>query len=281
MGTDIHLFTERRESADAPWQLFAVKSTCSWCIGSGKHPPHMPDKPCWKCKGGGVETGYGERNYSTFAMLASVCNGTGFAGVDTGEGFNPIAMPRDLPADMSAELKAIHSEEYSDERYSELDAKYGESNLGDHSFSHLSLRELLNYDWQQKTLHRGQAELKHFAAWKASGDKFPKEWCGDCSGRAVRQVPERLATLLAGCVIWEPFTAALTDFAKTAWAAHGLDLHELEQWASGTLRLSIYAPVRVEDTYANSAGHFYSSFLPALAAAGTVDDVRIVFGFDS
>jgi hypothetical protein len=241
----------------------------------------MPDTPCYGCKGSGQETGYGARNYSTFAMLANVRNGRGFAGVDIGDGFNPIAMPRDLPGDISAELKAIHAEEYTDERYEELDAKYGESNLGDHSFSYLTLRELLNYDWQQQTTHHGQCELRQYVAWKQAGSKYPKEWCGDCSGPRVYHVPERLADLLASCVVLEPFTCAFTDFACTAAVADGLKLEELEAWSKGDQRVKIYAPVKVKDSYAESAGAFHSSFLPALAAAGSPDNVRIVFGFDS
>lgn len=278
MVTDIHLFTERRAAKDAPWELFAVTSECTWCDGSGKGPPHLESEPCWKCKGGGTEIGYSSRSYSTFAMLANVRNGRDFAGVDIGDGFNPVALQRGLPADMSAKLKAIHADSCPDE---ETDKLYGESWTGDHSHSYLTLRELLNYDWQQQTTHHGQCELRSYVAWKLSGEKFPENWCGDCSGPRVYHVPERLADLLASCIVLEPFTCAFTDFARTAAAAGGLRLDELDAWAKGTPGVSLYAPVNVKDSYASSAGAFHAIFLPALAAAGEPDNVRIVFGFDS
>ena len=39
------------------------------------------------------------RNYDTFAVLADVRNGYGFAGCDTGDGFEPISEPKGFPSD--------------------------------------------------------------------------------------------------------------------------------------------------------------------------------------
>lgn len=61
-----------------------------------------------------------DRNYPWFGILANVRN----------TDFEPIAYPRGLPPDYSRDL---------------------EQNLGMHSFSWLSYREILDYDWSQET----------------------------------------------------------------------------------------------------------------------------------
>src|ERR1700691_1564806 len=63
------------------------------------------------------------RNYWTFAKLANVRNGFGFAGCDTGDAVVPICEPRGLPADTS-----IHDEDYDEEAEDGLDRVW----LGDH-----------------------------------------------------------------------------------------------------------------------------------------------------
>lgn len=80
MGCDIHLFVERR--TDAGWEQVPNPESDDWA-----HPAR------W----------YHERNYHLFAILASVRNGVGFAGVKTGDGFNVIAEPRGLPDDAQRE----------------------------------------------------------------------------------------------------------------------------------------------------------------------------------
>jgi hypothetical protein len=89
------------------------------------------------------------RNYRAFAVLADVRNGYGFAGSDTGEALKPISEPRGLPADMSPELRLrLDENENENERAAPVDIDSEENAfwLGDHSFSHVTLRELLDYD---------------------------------------------------------------------------------------------------------------------------------------
>ena len=52
------------------------------------------------------------RSYDCFAVLAGVRNGRGFAGVDTGDGFNPISKPRGLPNDRHLKGKCTYYGEY-------------------------------------------------------------------------------------------------------------------------------------------------------------------------
>lgn len=73
------------------------------------------------------ETGFSERNYGLFAILADVRNGRGFAGDKIGEPTVPISAPRGIPADAS--------EGYA----SEVD--------DGHSHTWYLLSELLDYDW--------------------------------------------------------------------------------------------------------------------------------------
>ncbi len=77
---------------------------------------------------------YGERNYDLFAILANVRNGYAVAGIRTGDGFWPLG-PRGLPCDVSEELRRLDYEQF-------------------HSQSWVSLREILEFDWDQETTKR-------------------------------------------------------------------------------------------------------------------------------
>lgn len=79
MGTDIHLYVEKRNEYREP--------------GQPKWDLMMHEDAAWD-----------HRNYDVFAVLADVRNGHGFAGCLTGSGFNVIAPPRGLPDDMSPEM---------------------------------------------------------------------------------------------------------------------------------------------------------------------------------
>lgn len=105
-----------------------------------------------------------ERNYWAFAVLAGVRNGVGFAGCDTGNEVLPISEPRGLPNDT-----AIKSNEVD---YDDPGAVW----LGDHSFSHVLLSELLAIDFEKKITERGFVS-KEQAARVAEG-QTPTEWCG-------------------------------------------------------------------------------------------------------
>jgi hypothetical protein len=69
---------------------------------------------------------YGGRNYDLFGILADVRNGSGFAGCVTGSGWPSIAPDRGLP----------EGEKNYDDEY------------GDHSFTWMTLQELIDYDWK-------------------------------------------------------------------------------------------------------------------------------------
>lgn len=124
---------------------------------------------------------YDGRNYSLFAMLANVRNGSGFAGCDIGDGFIPIDMPRGLPDNLSAGL--------------------GPDSLilGDHSFSWLLVQELLDYDWNQVTNIHGIVDEETYIKWRDSGcNGRPDGWCGGVGGPNIVVISEEdMQTMLS------------------------------------------------------------------------------------
>lgn len=121
------------------------------------------------------------RSYDTFAMLANVRNGYGFAGVRTGGGFVPISEPRGIPDNASDEVKS-ESEQWG---------------CDGHSHSWLLVEEVLDYDLDgQHTTVAGFVTLPEFKQWKESGEKLPPSWCGGISGAGVVHVSQdRMARL--------------------------------------------------------------------------------------
>lgn len=118
---------------------------------------------------------YHDRNYNVFAILADVRNGRGFAGCETGEGFEPIAAGRGLPDDAAPEIR-----DRSD--------SYG---VDGHSHTWVTLAEILNTEWQNKvTKCYGIVEADLYTEWRKEnlGKEFPTppdSYCGGIWGRDV------------------------------------------------------------------------------------------------
>lgn len=241
MGCDIHLFVETREPG-GPWRLTRVERTCPDCKGT-----RLTLQPChWCRRSPGKVAGFDDRSYDTFAILAGVRNDHGFV---------PIAKPRGLPNDMSPELRGIASDEDGD-RWDDLKAEHGAGSLGDHSFSWLTLEELLKYSWRQLATKSGIISLEEFRDWDAKGRGWPRGWCGGISGPGVRHISnaEMRALIEGGRVEDENAFGAVRHYTKVNWT----------------------------DTYARCARSFHDGFIPAMVALGKPHgDVRIVFGFDS
>jgi len=212
MGCDIHLYQEQK--IDGQW-----KSTDVWSD---------------KYKEGRLSVAYDDmayhdRNYNLFAILADVRNGRGFAGVNTGTGFNPIAQPKGLPDDISEQ---VHAE-----------AVYWH---GDgHSHSWLTMREILDYDWNQKTMLSGLVDAENYETWKRRG--YPESWCRAVFGAKTRHVTHA------------EMQAAIDSKADTS------DMHCEVEWAR---------------YYHQQAGSFWKAVCMALHKASP-DDVRFVFWFDN
>lgn len=191
MGTDIHMRAEFRRGPDRPWEAVGAIFPYRYYDPITDTDPERsyPAKPM-------TAEPYGDRNYVTFAVLADVRNGYGFAGVKTHEPLRPISEPKGLPADI-----AFHA---SDDRYGDEDeprntregydtaadkVEYMQESwiFGDHSFTHLTLRELLAYDWDQTLADTGAVTAAEYNRCKAENDT-PSSWCGSVGGGGIETI---------------------------------------------------------------------------------------------
>lgn len=247
MGCDIHLYIEQQQ-ADRTWRrVQSPPWVCSWCLGQPM--PEGRKQECYNCGGSGkTAEAFNDRNYDLFGMLANIRNGRGFAGVDTEDGFVPLAEPRGKPKDMSPELKRgkkLPGDEY---------APY----LGDHSFSYATLAEVLEYDYSRTTKKRGIVSDLEYHKWVQDGRKgSPDSWRGGVSGSGVRHVTQKKMDKL---------------IANGDAGPNCKDKLALRQY---------YTEVEWEVTYRESAGGGWFAFLEACTTLGDPKKVRLVFGFDS
>lgn len=143
---------------------------------------------------------YTGRNYNLFAILADVRNGYGFAGCDTGSGFNPILgrdMWRGLPYNVCPEIATQYK-------------KWGEDA---HSSTWLTVAELDAYDWEQTTNERGWVSESEYKKFKEDGR--PNSWSGGISGgKIVHCDNEHMDRIIAGAFSNEE---GLAYFTKVEW----------------------------------------------------------------
>lgn len=176
---------------------------------------------------------YNGRNYDVFSILADVRNGYGFAGVKTGAGFNPISEPKGLPDNVSTLV------------YEASDA-WG---IDGHSHSYLTLRELLEYDWNQVTQHTGYVSKEYYKTFKEKGK--PDSWSAGVWGADVKFITnQEMDEILNGSSPDTPQT-----YTHVVW----------------------------DEPYYVSADNFYTKSIPMLKelSDGKPDDIRIVFWFDN
>lgn len=171
MGCDIHLFVEKRRHGE--WEainglnpdLVLNEEYRLRYIGRGDY--HAAESLSLRMESRAaaelwvLDWLYPHRNYDVFAILAGVRNGRGFAGIKTGDGFIPIAEPKGLPKDMSA-LVQRESERWG---------------LDGHSHSHLTLKELQDYDWDQETVTEYYGRCTYRKCAQSFLEQLPKlEW---------------------------------------------------------------------------------------------------------
>lgn len=188
---------------------------------------------CWEYY---LDRALGSRNYNFFAILADVRNGRGFAGVSTGDGFNPIDSPRGLPGDISIEVK----------RHSDRDGVDG------HSHSYITLKELLEYDWEQTTTHHGLVDEREYKEMLSTNSNGPSYWSmamyGDDSDHISN---DQMVDLING------------KFERE----HGKNYVTEYEW---------------DETYREAVDADYLEELcTELSQYGEPEDVRIVFWFDN
>lgn len=224
MGTDITMFAEVRKNKK--WTK--VESVF-------KNPWYREDRVIDEWNRPYTDRPYDGRNYDLFAILADVRNGTGFAGCRTSYGFNPIGTPKGLPEDITDEVK-------------ELLWNDGYAN------SYYTLKELKDYDWDQKVIHVGVISEAQYIEMKRIG-KNPDSWSGDTSG-------------------WDIVVVSEDTMDKI-----------LNKTISRNDRLKYYVQVDFKPiTYRECCYNFLKDTIPALEElvpdGGTEEDVRIIFNFD-
>lgn len=237
MGCDIHLRVEQK--VNGAWTP-AEKMVPNKYAGEEGEPAMLPERF------------YSERNYDLFAILAGVRNGRGFAGCDTGDGFNPIAEERGLPKDVSDAVR-----EESD--------GWG---CDGHSHSWLTLAEILAFDWTQTTKQRGWIDALEAEQWfrMRQWEPEPPGHCGGVGGGMVKHISieEMEQRILA-------IKAAHPRDYKAALAQIERDL------------ANHYAQAEWTIAYSQCCETFWIETIPKLLklCAGKPKDVRLVFWFDN
>jgi hypothetical protein len=234
VGTDVHAAIEVKKQ-NGKWQAAKFPN---------KYHGKYKDEPKEKAR---LDIG---RNYDAFAILADVRNGTGFAGVDTGDGFFPIASPRGLPNDISDEALAACD--------------------GDHSATFVTLFDILTYDWTRTTTKRGWVDAVEFEDWERRKNYLtqPVSYSGGVSGPGVKHIPP-------------DNMKAIVEEAKREHAVHA------ELIAALTKNYGLhYTTVEWRITYAAASGELWERWVPVMLKLANVrpvspSDVRMVMNFDS
>lgn len=233
MGCDIHLYVEVKK--DGKWKSV---DKWSWPYDEIKDVSHK-------------DSYYNRRNYSLFAILADVRNGSGFAGIKTGDGFNIISEPKGVPHDISKEVLEI------------CDFWNGDG----HSHSWFTLKELIEFDWTQKTRRIGWVNSLSYVKWDKERDDSPGSFCGGVSGGSIRHLTE------------DEMNSHLNFIKNSFNLKHNWEL--IEYIENHEPLKGYYCQVEWEQTYYSCCSEFWSSTIPRLLALGNPEDVRIVFWFDN
>lgn len=145
MGCDIHAAIEYRDTGAGPWKAL---------LNRNKYFGKWEDESELTAR---LDVG---RDYDLFAILGNVRNGRGFAGVKTGEGFDPMTDNRGIPEDISPEANEALSHE--------------------HSATWVTLPEILAYDWDRSSKHIGWVGAEEFEKWDRMKEWNPEPdgWCG-------------------------------------------------------------------------------------------------------
>lgn len=202
------------------------------------------------------------RSYDTFAMLANVRNGRGFAGVRTSTGFPVIHKPRGLPNDLDrdedngvivdkAQLvcawdwdgkeQPVDSDEARRVSYLEDDGCLW---LGDHSFSWCTLAELRtfieNVAKKTQTHLCGIVTREAYIAHETTGKPY-ESWCGGLSGPGVD---------IAGRIGVAYEEGGLPDFythVQTSWPVNAAEHSMLNEIEAALTLVATRTGTRPED----------------------------------
>jgi hypothetical protein len=235
MGCDIHPAIEYREAVDGKWRALMIPNKY---FGKGSDEKELSAS---------LDL---DRNYDLFAILGNVRNGTGFAGCDTGDGFDPMSDNRGIPEDISDEAREALSDE--------------------HSSTWVTLSEILAYDWDRTTKSRGWVDAVTFEKWDRRKEfgYTPTSWSGGIIGAGIKHVSNEEMRVIVENEIGDKrgsaYMQAMEEF-KSKYAAY-------------------YTQVEWDNSYSNYAAQLWFKVLPKMLNLGRVygfDNVRLVMDFDS
>lgn len=227
MGTDIHHNEEVFKNGD--WHSLRT------LVDNPYYEEYPEDEPKLVLADHEVRLG---RNYNLFAVLADVRNGRGFAGSLTSAGFNIISEPRGAPGDIAVETR------YDLEQW-DVDA---------HSVSWLTLKEILDFDWNQTATLYGMVSWPTFVQWmqtKTAETPGPRSYCGDVGGQSINKFSVEYFEMLfqERRAPSDPNNA----FARVSW----------------------------EVSYRSAVGKVFWDYVEYLKTLGEPENVRMVFWFDN
>lgn len=143
------------------------------------------------------------RDYDLFGILANVRNGT------WGEPTPFIDEPRGFPKDFKCDSEDTHCGIW----------------MGDHSFSWLSLKEILDFEWDKK--HKHTAYVSKETAEKMDKDKsyIPESFAGWSSNGVVRSWDTTLRDMVSPDFfnVWIPLFKKLHDDTNNVRLVFGFD----------------------------------------------------------
>jgi len=212
MGCDIHLYVEK--FVDGRWVSVEPAYEVKYYGSSWKSwAPQVDGHNDW-------ENDPTNRDYQLFAFLANVRNGYGFAGVDTGDAVIPQVAGRGIPSDT-----AWIEPTYDDDG----EQVAGSAWLGEHSFTHATLHELLGLPWDMEFTHRGVVNQQEYIEFITKGS--PSSWCGDVSGPNVRVFDREIpfARLLTDGALTE------NDYVRIEWKSKPLENCSFVRWLRNML----------------------------------------------
>ena len=232
MGTDIHAGIEYKDA-------------------TGWHAVTSPNKYYGKYPGEPKESARLDldRNYDLFAILADVRNGSGFAGIKTGDGFEIISKPKGLPED--ADPVTLET-----------------ACTGDHSDTWITLQEILDFDWTRTTRHTGVVDATQFEKWDRMKEYIPgpASYAGDVSGSKIKHISN------------EEMRAHIQD-------VFGGNRYGQERNAClSKLDNNLVTRLEWESGYTETTTQVWEKILPTMLKLGKeygYNNVRLVMNFDS
>lgn len=306
MGCDIHIIAEVKESGK--WRMNTDKVFVNnWYEEYKKWIANEEDvnEKERLIKRYGNESKYqikpnSSRNYDWFSILANVRNGSGFAGIKTGNGFDVIAEPRGLPDDISdkglrffcyiidenvdeeieidgQELYTVSKEDgdhWIYKGYSELRNIKGReyvTNPDYHSMSYLSIEDFDNFNWDQTTTKIGVITLDQYKELRGTNNT-PKTWSGGVSGGDTITISMEEADRIINGEVFDLVRNNDTFFTKNTEPT----IKKSNEWKN----------IYVEYTWEIAYDIWFKNQIeevikPLRTLAEKYEDARLVFAFDN